>query len=140
MASSAQLHDLLETIEQGITARNWEDYREEYPDWPAPVPPYSTWLALFVEQWAACVSASYAEVVTSGSDGRAVVEFPEMVAPVVAVGQTTHHLVIVESVTATSATVRVLDGPTGVQGVDVHVTVTDTAPAPEPEPEPEPEP
>ncbi|WP_280503419.1 MFS transporter, partial [Nocardia farcinica] len=33
--------------------------------------------------------------------GRAVVEFPEMVAPVVAVGQTTHHLVIVESVTVT---------------------------------------
>lgn len=139
MATSAQLHALLETIEQGITARNWEDYREEYPDWPAPDIPYSQWLATFLTQWHACVPVVHAEVVTSGSDGRATVTFEEMTAPVVAVGQTTLHLVIVESVTATSATVRVLDGPAGVPSVGVHVTVTDATPTPEPEPEPEPE-
>lgn len=126
MATSAQLHDLLETIEQAITARNWEDYRVEYPDWPAPDIPYSLWLATLIAQWHGCVPAVHSEVVTSGADGRATVQFDEMAAPVVAIGQTTHHLVIVEAVTPTSVTVRVLDGPTGVPGVGVHVTVTDT--------------
>ena len=55
-----------------------------------------------------------------------------MTTPVVALGRTTNHLVIVEAVTTTSATVRVLDGVTGVPSINVHVTVTDAGPAPTP--------
>lgn len=126
MSIQTVFDELVEQIEQMITARNLEEYMIEYPDAEGPPIPYATVKETTYALWRESVPRVHAEVVTSGSDGRATVTFEEMAAPVVAVGQTTSHTVIVEAVTGTSVTVRVLDGATGVPDVGVHVTVTDT--------------
>lgn len=128
----AQIEEWLETLEQAITARNLDDYRQEYPDWPAGEISYTEWVTTFLGQWRQCVPVTHTEVVVSGSDGRAVVTFADITTPVVSIGQTTSHLVIVETVAEGSVTVRVLDGGSGVPGVNVHVTVTDATPVPAP--------
>ncbi|MEV5391933.1 hypothetical protein [Nocardia farcinica] len=125
MAVPPTFDEFIESVEQMITARNIEEYRQTYPDWPEPPVPYSVLREQTWQLWRQFVPSVHTELVITGEDGRATVEFAEMLSPVVAIGQTTSHLVIVEDATATTVTVRALDGGTGVAGVGVHVTVTE---------------
>ncbi|WP_229434741.1 hypothetical protein [Nocardia farcinica] len=122
-----QFDQLVESIEQMITARNIEEYRQTYPDWPPPPVPYAELKVTTRALFEACLPRVHAAVATTGQDGRAVVAFPELAVPVVSAvpAGVVAYSVVVESVSSTGAVVRVLDGAgVGVAGVDVHVTVT----------------
>ncbi|AXK88826.1 hypothetical protein SAMN05421776_108219 [Nocardia farcinica] len=122
-----QFEELVELIEQMITARNIEEYRLIYPDWEPPPVPYAELKVTTFAAFEACLPRVHAAVATTGQDGRAAVAFPELAVPVVSAvpAGVVAYSVVVESVSSTGAVVRVLDGAgVGVAGVDVHVSVT----------------
>lgn len=121
--------DLMESIEQVMTSRNVEDFKaaypeEEFPGWPDPT--YAEWLITGRALMIACMRAEgvASAVLTTGDSGptlgRATLSFPAMVNPVViaspldATFDTTYFHAVVESVSTTSATVRVVQNTAAV--------------------------
>lgn len=117
--SQTQFNDLVELFEQTIIARNLEEYLLTDPGaFPAPDPSYAevqvTAYDLFQIAVVDSPSLVAAEVLTTGSDGRATITFDETEGAIVtasvvdATADNLYFTVVVESVTDTSAVVRVL--------------------------------
>lgn len=146
----AQYETLMENIEQVITAKNIEDYLAENPEAEFPLPPdppYSVLKVAGLAQLLECLGTGatvVAERLTTASNGKATITFPEMVNPVVSASvvdgtvDNTYYQVVIESLTSTSAVVRVtqnaavtvlgisvLSVPAAANGASVHVIVAD---------------
>lgn len=151
--SETDYADLMESIEQVMTSRNVEEFKanyplEEFPAWPDPT--YAEWLVTGRALMIACLRSEgvVSGVLTTGTSGgtlgRATITYPEMTTPVVvatpldASFDTTYFHAVAESVSSTSATVRVVQNtsavvlgislltvPTLASGAVVHVMVYD---------------
>lgn len=148
--SQSEFNNLVELFEQTIIARNLEEYLLTDPGaFPAPDPSYAevqvTTYDLFQQAVVDASSMVAAEVLTTGSDGRATITYPETEDPVVAAtvvdatADNQHFSIVVESVTTTQAVVRVLRTtavtvlgisvlglPTAANAASVHVMVSGT--------------
>lgn len=146
----AQYETLMENIEQVITARNTEEYLAENPEAEYPPPPDPAYDVLKLTTYAQLLeclgdgASVVAERLTTGSNGKATITFPAMTTPVVtaavvdATVDNTYYQVVIESLTTTSAVVRVtqnsavtvlgisvLSVPSAADGASVHVIVAD---------------